>query len=176
MQAAGAEGALRMRVAIVSDTHVPRFAARFGAALARISAEGPEMIVHCGDMTELSVVTALEAIAPVWAVAGNNDGPDIVARFGRRTTISIAGALLGVVHGDGTSGTTLGRALGAFAQEPVDAIVFGHSHVPYCERHGGVLVLNPGSPTDKRRQPNFSFAMIEIAAGVCAPRLITFPP
>jgi len=103
MQAVGAEGALRIRVAIVSDTHVPRFAARFGAALARIAAEGPEIIVHCGDMTELSVVTALEAIAPVRAVAGNNDGPDIVARFGRRTTISIAGALL-------ASYTAMGRA------------------------------------------------------------------
>ncbi len=162
------------RVAIVSDTHVPRFNGRLSAALGRLSAERPELIVHCGDLTDLAVIAALETIAPVRAVAGNNDGPEILMRFGRRTIVRIAGAAIGAVHGDGTWGTTLDRALATFAGEPLDAIVFGHSHVPYCRRHDGVWVVNPGSPTDKRREAEFSFAMIDIAAGRCTPRLVTF--
>ncbi|GAC1305736.1 MAG: metallophosphoesterase family protein [Vulcanimicrobiaceae bacterium] len=163
-------------MAVVSDTHVPRFAARLDAALARVAAERPEIIIHCGDLTDLGVIAAFEAIAPVRAVAGNNDGPEVVARFGRRAIVRVAGVAIGAVHGDGQRGTTLGRARAAFAREPVDAIVFGHSHIPYCERHDGVWVVNPGSPTDKRRQPVFSFAMLEIAAGACTPRIVVFGP
>ncbi len=166
--------ASHVRVAIVSDTHVPRFAKRLDSALAHVAAERPDLIVHCGDLTALKAVAAFEAIAPVRAVAGNNDGPEIVARFGRRTIVRIAGVAIGAVHGDGSPGTTLGRALAAFAGETVDAIVFGHSHVPYCRQHAGVWVVNPGSPTDKRRQPLFSFAILDIALGVCSPRLVTF--
>jgi predicted phosphodiesterase len=67
------------------------------------------------------------------------------------------------------------RARAAFAGEAVDAIVFGHSHTPYLERHDDVWLVNPGSRTDKRRQPRFSLAVLEIdAAGVLAPRLVFF--
>jgi len=162
------------RVALVSDTHVPRFAGRFPSGLAHVAAERPDLIVHCGDLTELQAVTALEAIAPVRAVAGNNDGLEIEARFGRRAIVEIAGARIGVVHGDGASGTTLGRALAAFADEDVAVIAFGHSHVPYCRLHGTTWVVNPGSLCDRRRQPAYGFAILEIASGVVSPRAIAF--
>ena len=163
-----------VRIAIVSDTHVPRFAKRLGAALERIAAERPALIVHCGDLTEFGAIDALESIAPVRAVAGNNDGPAIEARFGRRRIVRLAGIAIGVVHGDGARGTTLSRALAAFAGDDLDAIAFGHSHVPYCRHHGRTLVLNPGSPTDKRREPAFSFAILEVADGRVVPRIVRF--
>ena len=80
-----------------------------------------------------------------------------------------------MIHGDGNRGTTLGRARSAFTEETVDVIAFGHSHIPYLARHGDTWVVNPGSITDKRRQPEWSYAVIEIDNGALAtPRLVTF--
>lgn len=123
-----------------------------------------DAIVHCGDMTDAMIVPLLEAIAPLEAVAGNNDPPGVVARFGRRKVLEIGSVRIGIVHGDaGVGRTTLERARNAFVDEAVDAVLFGHSHVPYCETHDGVLCFNPGSPTDKRRQPKYSFGVICIS-------------
>ncbi len=164
-----------MRIAVVSDTHLPRFAARFDSALARVVAEIPDLILHCGDLTTLDATAALERIAPVEAVAGNNDGADIVRTYGRRKIVRAGDWQIGMVHGDGDRGTTLGRARAAFAGEGLDAIVFGHSHIPYLERHDETWVVNPGSITDKRSQPRFSFAMLEPDAnGALAVRLVFF--
>jgi putative phosphoesterase len=165
-----------MKVAVVSDTHVPRFSARLDDALRRVAAERPDLIVHCGDMTTLDVVDRFATIAPVEAVAGNNDGPEIERRFGRRKIVTVGDLRIGLIHGDGVRGTTLARARAAFASESVDAIAFGHSHVPYLAFHDGVWVVNPGSPTDKRRQPRYSFAIVERdESGILRPRLSYFP-
>jgi len=150
------------RIAVVSDTHVPRFAHRLPAALAIVAAQRPAAILHCGDFTSLEAVSALEAIAPLEGVAGNNDGQEIVARFARRTIITVYGARIGLVHGDGARGTTPQRARAAFADESVAAILFGHSHIPSCQRSDEGWLINPGSPTDKRRQARFSFAVLDI--------------
>lgn len=164
-----------MKIAVISDTHVPRFAARLDTALRAVAAERPQVILHCGDLTTLDAVAAFERIAPVEAVAGNNDGPEIVRRFGRRKIVDVEGRRIGMVHGDGARGTTLGRACAAFARDSLDALVFGHSHVPYVERRGDLWIVNPGSPTDKRREPRFSFAVLEPAgSGALAARLVYF--
>jgi predicted phosphodiesterase len=76
--------------------------------------------------------------------------------------------LVGVVHGDGPGGTTFSRAAGTFTGERVDCVVFGHSHQPLQERRGQVLYLNPGSPTDRRREPRFSFAWLRPAETLVA--------
>jgi predicted phosphodiesterase len=77
----------------------------------------------------------------------------------------------GMIHGDGSRKTTLERALDAFAGEAVDVILFGHSHNPYCRLHGAVWLVNPGSPTDKRRNPSYSYAVLEIVNGRATPTL-----
>ena len=164
-----------MKIAVVSDTHLPRFAGRLAEALRRVASEEPDAILHCGDLTTLAAIDAFARIAPVDAVAGNNDGDEIVARFGRRKIVVAGGMRVGMVHGDGARGTTLERARASFAIADVDAIAFGHSHVPYLRAHDGVWVVNPGSPTDKRRQPRFSFAIVERDdRGALAPRLVFF--
>ena len=165
------------RIAVVSDTHLPRFAARLETALRHIAAEEPEFILHCGDLTTLDATEALERIAPVEAVAGNNDCADIVERYGRRKIVHVGRFLIGMVHGDGNRGTTLDRARAAFAGDTLDAIVFGHSHIPYLACHDGVWVVNPGSITDKRRQERFSFAVLETDGDDrLSPRLVYFGP
>ncbi len=163
-----------MTVAVVSDTHVPRFARRLPAALERVAAYRPAAILHCGDFTSLAAVTALQAIAPLDGVAGNNDGQELARRFGRCKIVTVEGVRIGIVHGDGPRGTTAARARAAFANEEVDAVLFGHSHVPSCERSGERWFINPGSPTDKRRQPRFSFAVLRIDGTVLEPQLVFF--
>ena len=121
-----------MRVAVVSDTHVPHFARRMPPFLERLRAERPDVILHCGDFTEYAAIAPLEALAPFDGVAGNNDGDDIVRRFGRSKILAFGTRRFGLVHGDGSRGSTLERARTAFT-EPLDAIFFGHSHVPHCE-------------------------------------------
>jgi len=149
-------------VGIVSDTHLPRF----GTALPRALVDGlraaqVSRILHCGDFTEPLAADLFEDIAPFDAVAGNNDGEELWERFGRKKIVTIAGVAIGLVHGDG-SRPAPATALGAFAHERVDVICFGHSHQPLIERHGGVLLVNPGSPTDKRRMPRYSYAVLRI--------------
>jgi hypothetical protein len=78
------------------------------------------------------------------------------------------------VHGHGSRGTTIGRSVAAFADVPVDVICFGHSHQPVCERRDGRWLVNPGSPTDKRRQARYSYAILSIARGRVVPRLVFF--
>jgi hypothetical protein len=164
-----------VKIVVLSDTHLPRFNARLEPALRAVAAERPDLILHCGDFTTLEAAEAFEPIAPFDAVAGNNDGPEIVRRYGRRTIVEAGGLRIGLVHGDGSRGTTLGRARAAFAGEELDAIAFGHSHIPYLERHDGLWIVNPGSPTDKRRQQRFSIAVIETnAKGALEPRLTFF--
>lgn len=164
-----------IRVVVVSDTHVPRFARRFEKALALVRAEAPDLILHCGDFTEPEAIGPLEAIAPFDGVAGNNDGAELVRRFGLTKILELGKSCVGLVHGHGGErGSTEQRARAAFANRPLAAILFGHSHVPLCERRDGTWLINPGSPTDKRRQPRYSYAVIDAGAACFEPRLVFF--
>lgn len=159
-----------MRIAVVADTHMPRHGRALPEPLVRGLA-GVDLILHAGDFTTLLALELLEALAPVEAVAGNNDPPELVLRFGRHKLLVLAGVRIGLVHGDGPRGTTLERALSAFAPGSVEVVCFGHSHAPYLGWHGDRWALNPGSPTDKRRSPRYSYGLLEIAAGHVTPSL-----
>ncbi|MDQ6932042.1 MAG: metallophosphatase family protein, partial [Candidatus Eremiobacteraeota bacterium] len=128
-------------------------------------------ILHLGDFTAPEVADWFAQVAPFDAVAGNNDSPELWKRFGRKKILTCAGARLGLIHGDGDMKTTLQRAIDAFDRDGVDAILFGHSHNPYCAQHGTALVFNPGSPTDKRHNAEYSYGILKIAAGAITPSL-----
>lgn len=161
-----------MKIGLVSDTHMPRFAKALPAALRHgLIEHRVELILHLGDLTTLAVAELLGEIAPFDAVAGNNDGEDIRRRYGRRKLLDLGGVRIGMIHGDGKRKTTLERARDAFAGEAAQVILFGHSHVPYCEKIGDVWLINPGSPTDKRRNPLYSYGILEIQDGRATPRL-----
>jgi hypothetical protein len=151
------------RVGVVSDTHLPRFGRALPRALERgLRGAGVERILHLGDMTDLLAVPLFEAIAPFDAVAGNNDGTAIRERFGRRKIVRIEDVRVGMVHGDGKKGTTRSRAVAAFEDDDVDVVLFGHSHRPGVTREGRRIVANPGSPTDKRFNPLYSYAILTV--------------
>lgn len=142
-----------IRVGLISDTHGvldPRVHHAF---------EGVDVIVHAGDVCRESVLFELETIAPgVIAVAGNCDIPSAMPGwdlpFTART--SILGTRILVIHDVHSLGRT---------PDDVDVVVCGHSHVPSTQWHGRVLVVNPGSASQRRRQPSRSVGIVEIAEG-----------
>lgn len=161
-----------MRIGVVSDTHLRRMS-ELPERLSR-GLEGVDLILHAGDWTDERIVELFETIAPVESVAGNNDPPEIVHRFGRRKEIEVAGIRIGLIHGDSWTHSAEECAWNAFAACTPDIIVFGHSHVPHLEQRGQTLLFNPGSPTDKRFQPQYSFGILEISGGKIEARHIFY--
>jgi putative phosphoesterase len=154
-------------IGLVSDTHLPRFGRALPRALeAGLRSAGVSRILHMGDMTDAIAIPLFEAIAPLDAVAGNNDPEDVWQRYGRRKIIEIDGVRIGMVHGDAGRGNAHDNAIGAFAVERPDVVLYGHSHRPIVERRGAQIIANPGSPTDKRVMPTYSYGILTIEAGV----------
>ncbi len=149
-----------MRIGVISDTHIPRRRQSLPEEVLRIFS-GVEMILHAGDINDLSVLRELNAIALTEAVAGNTDGPGLVDSLGERRLLELAGFKVGLTHGHlGRGASTPERAFSLFRD--ADVIVFGHSHQPYNRVHRGVLLLNPGSATDRRREPHCSVALLTL--------------
>lgn len=150
------------KIAIISDTHMPKRAKAFPTPL--LSAfERCSRIIHAGDWTDMAVYFELKKWAPVDGVYGNVDPPETKNHFSATNLIEAEGYRIGIVHGHlGKKKSTPERALEAFQGEEPDIIIFGHSHTPYMKKHGNILLFNPGSPTDRRFQPNFSYGILEI--------------
>ena len=151
-----------MLVAVLSDTHLRE--GRTLPSMAWQSLEGVDLILHAGDVVSPGLLADLKVIAPVEVVRGNCDGWEL-ASLPEQKIITCEEVRIGLTHGaNGVGRTTPERALHTFEQGSVELIVFGHSHIPYKERHEGVLLFNPGSPTDKRREPKYSMGIIEVHA------------
>lgn len=148
-----------MIVGVVSDTHMPSRAREIPGALAE-RLRTVDVILHAGDLTTVAVLREFERLAPVMAVSGNVDEEALWKLLPRTRTVALGGFRVGIVHGDGGGPSTIERARRAF--EGVDCIVFGHSHAPTVEHYRSALMVNPGSPTDPRRQPRPSFAILTI--------------
>ena len=124
-----------------------------------------DVVVHAGDWVDVALLDALEErSARLLACWGNNDGPELRARLPEVARAVVEGVRLAVVH---ETGAAAGREARADRAHPgVDLLVFGHSHVPWdTTTPGGLRLLNPGSPTDRRRQPVATFLTLELAAG-----------
>jgi putative phosphoesterase len=126
--------------------------------------EGVDAILHAGDVCTPDVLYELSAWAPVHAVRGNNDGAD-VADWGAPDTLllDLAGLSVAMVHDSGPAAGRPARLRRMFPDAAL--VVFGHSHIPLNEIHDGQRLFNPGSPTDRRRQPRGTMGLIEIDAG-----------
>jgi len=150
-----------LKVAVIADTHIPGSGRPLPAALLRHLRE-VALIIHLGDVTSPEVLAHLEEHAPVVGIAGNADLPEIRQHWPRRRVLTLARWRIGLVHGD-AGPTPLAAARRAFADDPVDCVLFGHSHTPYRAVLGEVLFLNPGSPTLPREAPAPSFALLHLA-------------
>lgn len=140
-----------MRLLLLSDTHVPSRARQLPEQV-WAQVDQADLVVHAGDWVSEELLDALLQRADVLGCWGNNDGPALRARLPEVATRTVEGLRLGVVH---ETGARTGREQRADRDHPdVDVLVFGHSHIPWDSRTpGGARLLNPGSPTDRRRQP-----------------------
>ncbi|GIH53761.1 phosphoesterase [Microbispora rosea subsp. aerata] len=152
-----------MKVVVLSDTHAPRRWKSCPPAVAERLREA-DLILHAGDVCTADVLVELSAYAPVHAVLGNNDGPDVAAWGARETLeLDLGGLRVAMIHDSGQAAGRTARMRRRFPR--ADLVVFGHSHIPMDVTGDGVRVFNPGSPTDRRRQPHGTIGILDVEDG-----------
>ncbi|MGW0212133.1 metallophosphoesterase family protein [Streptomyces sp. NPDC003233] len=154
-----------MRLLLMSDTHLPKRAKRLPEPLL---AELPhsDVVFHAGDWVDTATLDLLESRSRrLIGVYGNNDGLELRARLPEVAYAELDGLRFGVVH---ETGPAQGREARCAARFPgLDVLVFGHSHIPWdTTAPTGLRLLNPGSPTDRRRQPHCTYMTAVLADGV----------
>lgn len=153
----------RVRVLVLADTHAPRRWKTCPPAVAELL-RGADVILHAGDVCTANVLDELAQYAPVHAVLGNNDGPDVTA-WGAPETLELTldGLRVAMIHDSGPADGRPARLRRRFPD--AELVVFGHSHIPLDVTGSGVRIFNPGSPTDRRRQPRGTVGVLDIEAG-----------
>ncbi len=168
-----------LTVGVISDTHLypePRGRDLPATLLDELARAAPGLILHAGDILAPWVLDRLGELAPVLAVRGNGDPADLFPELPLARIVTVGAHRLGLTHGHlGRGATTPLRAYNTFAgaDPPVACVAFGHSHQPLGKLHRGVLLFNPGSPTDRRRQPYYSFGLLRVAETI-EPELVCF--
>ncbi|HVE92067.1 MAG TPA: metallophosphoesterase family protein [Actinomycetota bacterium] len=151
-----------MLVGLVSDTHVPYRAKSMPLAAWRVLA-GCDLLLHAGDVCDPQLLDEMAQLAPVHAVVGNVDGPDLRAwGAGDELTLEVAGVIVSMLHDSGAAQGREQRMRKRFPGSRV--VIFGHSHLPLVEQHDDLLLINPGSPTDRRRAPTFTVGLLRVEA------------
>ena len=146
------------KIGVISDTHIPHFKRLPDAVREHFA--GVELIIHAGDLSILWVISELETIAPVVAVQGNIEEDEVRLKLPVKREVVVGHCRIGVVH---ILGEAHNRARVARQEFPAArVVVFGHSHIPWNEEVDGQLLFNPGSATDRRRQPRCSVGMLYV--------------
>ncbi|MEV7692283.1 metallophosphoesterase [Microbacterium sp. NPDC089189] len=154
---------MAVRLLLISDTHIPGRARELPPAVRR-AADAADLIVHAGDWVRESVLEDLQGHGEVLGVWGNNDGDDLRARLPEIARRTIEGVRVAVIHETGDARSRERRMAAAFPD--TDVLMFGHSHIPWdTTTPSGLRLLNPGSPTDRRRQPRHTYLTLVIDDG-----------
>ena len=163
-----------MLIAIISDTHLPRGSRRLpDACVDRIRAA--DLLIHAGDISTPEVLAELMELGPpVTAVHGNIDTPDLQRALPESLMVKADGRQIAVLHDAGPFTRRLERMRARFPD--ADAVIFGHSHIPLHEERDGFHIFNPGSPTDRRRQPRHTMGVAEVNQGTLAFRHLVVDP
>ena len=154
-----------MNIVAISDTHAPR---RWKSCPPAVAAHlrDADLILHAGDVCTASVLDELAQYAPVHAVLGNNDAPDVAAWHGgvpETLALDLDGLPVAMIHDSGAAQGRLRRMRRRFPEAAL--VVFGHSHIPLDESGDGLRIVNPGSPTDRRRQPHGTIGLLTVVEG-----------
>jgi putative phosphoesterase len=149
---------MQHRIGVISDTHIPHFKQLPVSIVEHFA--GVELIIHAGDLSVLRVIDELETIAPVVAVRGNIEEEEVVRNLPIKREIVVGFCRIGIVHILGDAHNRERVALQEFPNARV--VVFGHSHIPWNQEHEGLLLFNPGSATDRRRQPGCSVGLLYV--------------
>jgi uncharacterized protein len=155
-----------MRLAVLADTHIPKRRKALSER-AWTLLRAADCIIHAGDVVSQEFLEQLSSVAPLYAVLGNNDhGLDLPERL----NLEFESVRIGVVHDSGDKKGRAGRLRKWFPD--ADVVVFGHSHIPINETENGMLLFDPGSATERRRQPKHTMGMLNISDGVCESKII----
>ncbi|MFH1996243.1 MAG: metallophosphoesterase family protein [Candidatus Omnitrophota bacterium] len=149
-----------MRIIVLSDTHIP-ISSRDLPPEVYAQARAADMIIHAGDITEPEFLNRLKKIAKTVAVCGNMDSPDLRKTLRSKEVVRAGSVRIGIIHGHGAPSSLEELVLREFKN--VDVIVFGHSHIPLNKSRDGVLLFNPGSPTDKIFATQNSFGILSVS-------------
>lgn len=150
-----------MRIGVISDTHMPIVTDRLPDKVFE-EFRGADMILHAGDIVDMSVIESLAKLAKVVAVCGNMDYVSVCSELPHKTIVEAGKFRIGLTHGNGSPAGLVDYVKEQFEGEDVDAIVFGHSHQPFNETIDGTLYFNPGTPTDHRFTRDLSIGMLEV--------------
>jgi hypothetical protein len=155
-----------MELAIISDTHMPRGERAIpGRCLERCRAA--DLILHAGDLVDLSVLRLLGSLGPpVHAISGNVDNEAVRMAVPERLELELDGVRVGMTHIPGPAHGRLERLRASFPA--CQAVVFGHTHMPEHAERDGFQIFNPGSPTERRRAPARTMGLARIEGGAIA--------
>ena len=151
-----------MLLAVISDTHLPRGARALPEACVQRLGSA-DLVLHAGDLVTAEVLADLRALGrPVAGVHGNSDDDEVRRLLPSARMVAVGGARIAMVHDGGAAAGRLARLQRRFPD--ADAVIFGHSHIPLHETDPatGFQIFNPGSPTDRRRQPTHTMGLAQI--------------
>lgn len=164
-----------MKIGVISDTHIQSsHDARYTLtdniksnpeALYKLCEpyfKDVDAIIHAGDLTELEVLNVLKRFAEVYAISGNMDSDSVRTVLGEKRILEFGKFRIGVMHGWGAPDGLSDKIREKFSSNTVDCIIFGHSHRPYDKIEDGILMFNPGSPTDTRFAPKRTIGILHI--------------
>ncbi len=161
-----------MRIVVFGDTHLPRGGRGLPPLLLDALATA-DLAVHTGDVTGAAVLAELHRLVPIHAVAGNMDDAELRQGLPGTAVVEAGETRIGVVHDPGPRHGRAGRLVSRFPG--CAAVAYGHTHVPQVERRQGVWILNPGSPTERRRAPSRTFVVLTVEGASIRPELVTLP-
>ena len=148
-------------IGIISDTHIPTRMAKLPLEVLSVF-NGVDLILHAGDFESLSIADTLEEIAPLKSVTGNMCWNEVREKFPDNLLLEVEELTIGLTHGRGGASGHNSRIIQVFNDKKPDIIVSGHTHMPDARVIDGTLLLNPGSPTDKRFAKKNTVAILRI--------------
>lgn len=151
-----------MRIGVISDTHLIDKTQELPQIMLE-DFKSADMIIHAGDLVDLSVIEKLKKVCPqVIAVYGNMDPSEVRSKLPEKEIINAGKFRIGVFHGYGAPANLVDLLSGIFKNDKVDIVIFGHSHSGLNQEKNGVVFFNPGSPTDKIYAKSNSYGIIEL--------------
>ena len=150
-----------MKIIVISDTHISSPDEKLPEKILAEFAKS-DMIIHAGDLVDLSVLEELNKLKKTTAVQGNMDSPSVRKKLPEKTIIEVNNFRIGLAHGGGSPSKIVDYLKNIFAHDKVDAIIFGHTHKPFNEVRDGILFFNPGSLMDKVFCDFNSYGILEI--------------
>lgn len=152
---------IKIKIGIISDTHISKDTYKIEEILKKYFRD-VDLIIHAGDYKSIKVIETIRNVKKFVGVWGNNDGNNIRQQVREKEILKLNGYKIGIYHGHGEGKTTIDKAYEIFKEDKVDIIIFGHSHQPIIKTINKTLMLNPGTPTSKRKERWYSLIILEL--------------